>query len=261
MRPLVRDRTGAKASQISMSNTPIICRCIARRKSSPARASLSTARPRALAAWVGGAAAAEPQPLYERLVAILKGMGKVFADETRGPSLIQGAAKPNLANSGLWPATTGSGRPATRRPPSSIPMRRAAGGKYVETLLEGFGGVSRSTAMTATTSFPSDRRGGPVTLAYCWAQCTRIFTRSPPTAGTPSLRGRWSASRRCTGSKRHPWATARRAVRRPSGGSGRIEDLKSWFEALPQARLQVVAGSRRHPIRIEPMGRLDPVPG
>ncbi len=39
-----------------------------------------------LAAWVG-AAAAELQPLYERLVIILKEMDKLFADETRCPVL------------------------------------------------------------------------------------------------------------------------------------------------------------------------------
>ncbi len=71
-----------------------------------------------LAAWVG-AAAAELQPLYERLVIILKGMDKLFADETRCPVLDPrnvDAAKPSPATSGLWPATTGRGA-AKRRPP------------------------------------------------------------------------------------------------------------------------------------------------
>ena len=68
-----------------------------------------------LAAWVG-AAAAELEPLYERLVAILKGMDKLFADETRCPVLDPGRGKTKPGYFWLWPATTGRGA-AKRRPP------------------------------------------------------------------------------------------------------------------------------------------------
>src|SRR5271166_4089346 len=53
-----------------------------------------------MAAWVG-AAAAELEPLHDRLVAILKGMGKLFADETRCPVLAPGRGNWLLLDSRL----------------------------------------------------------------------------------------------------------------------------------------------------------------
>ena len=46
-----------------------------------------------MAASGGGGFAAELEPLHDRLVAILKGMGKLFADETRCPVLDPGRGK------------------------------------------------------------------------------------------------------------------------------------------------------------------------
>ncbi len=103
-----------------------------------------------LAAWVG-AAAAELEPLYERLVVILKGMDKLFADETRCPVLDPGRGK---TKPGYFWALACDDRPWGGRTPPAVIYSYAPGrgGKHVETLLEGFGGILQVAAMTATTS-------------------------------------------------------------------------------------------------------------
>ncbi len=92
-----------------------------------------------MAAWVG-AAAAELEPLYDRLVAILKGMSKLFADETRCPVLDPGRGK---TKPGYFWAIACDDRPwASPVPPAVIySYAPGRGGKYVETLLEGFSGI------------------------------------------------------------------------------------------------------------------------
>ena len=60
-----------------------------------------------LAAWVG-AAAAELEPLYDRLLAILKSRDKLFADETRCPVLDPGRGK---TKSGYFWAIASDDRP------------------------------------------------------------------------------------------------------------------------------------------------------
>jgi transposase len=92
-----------------------------------------------LASWVG-AAAAELEPLHERLVVILKGMDKLFADETRCPVLDPGRGK---TKPGYFWALACHDRPwGSKTPPAVIySYAPGRGGKHVETLLEGFSGI------------------------------------------------------------------------------------------------------------------------
>ncbi len=112
-----------------------------------------------LAAWVG-AAAAELEPLYERLVAILKGMDKLFADETRCPVLDPGRGKTKPGS--FW-ALACDDRPwGSQTPPAVISSYAPGrGGKHVETLLEGFSGVLQVDGYDGYIILVrSDRRGG-----------------------------------------------------------------------------------------------------
>ena len=154
-----------------------------------------------MAAWVG-AAAAELEPLHDRLIAILKGMGKLFADETRCPVLDPGRGK---TKTGYFWAIACDDRPwASLTPPAVIySYAPGRGGKHVETLLEGFSGILQVDGYDGYNILTRpDRAGGPVTLAYCWAHLRRKFYDIPPTAPRPSPRKRWSASRSCTRSRR-----------------------------------------------------------
>jgi hypothetical protein len=86
-----------------------------------------------LAAWVGPAAA-ELKPLYERLVAILKGMDKLFADETRCPVLDPGRGK---TKPGYFWALACDDRPwGSSTPPAVIySYAPGRGGAHAQTIL------------------------------------------------------------------------------------------------------------------------------
>ena len=184
-----------------------------------------------LASWVG-AAAAELQPLHERLVVILKGMDKLFADETRCPVLDPGRGK---TKPGYFWALACDDRPwGSKTPPAVIySYAPGRGGKHVETLLEGFSGVLQVDGYDGYNILVRpDRRGGPVTLAYCWAHLRRRFYEIAAKGLAPiaqeglqriqklykiedEIRGRPPEERRAV----------RQARSRPE-----VEGLKSWFE-------------------------------
>ena len=127
-----------------------------------------------MAAWVG-AAAAELEPLHDRLVAILKGMGKLFADETRCPVLDPGRGK---TKTGYFWTLARDDRPwASLTPPAVIySYAPGRGGKHVETLLDGFSGILQVDGYDGYNILSRpDRTGGPVKLAYCWAHLRRKF--------------------------------------------------------------------------------------
>ncbi len=55
-------------------------------------------------------------------------------------------------------------------------LRAGRGGKHAETLLEGFSGILQVDGYDGYNILVRpDRRGGPVTLAYCWAHLRRRF--------------------------------------------------------------------------------------
>ena len=184
-----------------------------------------------MAAWVG-AAAAELEPLYDRLLSIVKGMGKLFADETRCPVLDPGRGK---TKPGYFWAIACDDRPwGSLTPPAVIYFYAPGrGGKYVEMLLEGFSGILQVDGYEGYNILTRpDRRGGPVKLAYCWAHLRRKFYEIAANGPAPiasealeriqklykieeEIRGRPPAER----------YAVRQAKSRPIA-----ENLKAWFE-------------------------------
>jgi transposase len=184
-----------------------------------------------MAAWVG-AAAAELEPLYDRMLTILKGMDKLFADETRCPVLDPGRGK---TKPGYFWALACDDRPwgSLTAPAVIYSYAPGRGGKYAEKLLEGFSGVLQVDGYDGYNILTrSDRADGAVTLAYCWAHLRRKFYEIAAKGPAPiasealariqklykieeAIRGRPPAER----------CAVRQAKSRPF-----IEDLKSWFE-------------------------------
>jgi transposase len=182
-----------------------------------------------LAAWVG-AAAAELEPLYERLVVILKGMDKLFADETRCPVLDPGRGK---TKPGYFWALACDNRPWGSQAPPAYFYAPGRGGKHVETLLEGFSGILQVDGYDGYNILVRpDRRGGPVTLAYCWAHLRRRFYEIAAKGSVPiaqealeRIRKLYKIEDDIRGRPPEERCVVRHARSRPE-----VEDLKSWFK-------------------------------
>lgn len=127
-----------------------------------------------LAQWVG-AAAAELQPLHDRLVALLKTSPKLFCDETGCPVLDPGRGKTKKGY--LW-AIARDDRPWGSSDPPAVAYSYAPGrgAEHAAKLLDGFSGILQvdGYAVYKKLAAPS-RPGGPVTLAYCWSHLRRQF--------------------------------------------------------------------------------------
>ena len=184
-----------------------------------------------LAAWVG-AAAAELEPLYDRLLAILKGMGKLFADETRCPVLDPGRGK---TKPGYFWAIACDDRPWGSSTPPAVVYSYAPGrgGKYVETLLKGFSGILQVDGYDGYNILTRpDRRGGPLMLAYCWAHLRRRFYEIAANGPAPIASEALERIQKLYGLEeeiRGRLPTERYAVRQAKSRP-EIEGLKSWFE-------------------------------
>lgn len=127
-----------------------------------------------LAQWVG-AAAAELQPLHDRLVAQLKASPKLFCDETRCPVLDPGRGKTKTGY--IW-AIARDDRPWGGCDPPAVAYSYAPGrgGEHAVKLLDGFHGVLQVDGYAAYKKLAAaSRPGGPVTLAYCWSHLRRQF--------------------------------------------------------------------------------------
>lgn len=127
-----------------------------------------------LAQWVG-AAAAELQPLHDRLLQVLKASPKLFCDETRCPVLEPGNGR---TKTGFMWAIARDDRPWGGTDPPAVAYSYAPGrgGEHAVKLLAGFSGVLQVDGYSVykQLAVPS-RLGGPVTLAYCWSHLRRKF--------------------------------------------------------------------------------------
>jgi len=120
-----------------------------------------------LAHWVG-AAAAELQPLHDRLIALFKASPKLFCDETRCPVLDPGRGKTKTGY--MW-ALARDDRPWGGADPPAVAYRYAPGrgAQHAVKLLAGFSGVLQVDGYAAYSQLAAPARpGGPVTLAYCY---------------------------------------------------------------------------------------------
>jgi transposase len=127
-----------------------------------------------LADWVGRAAA-ELQPLHERLFEHLKRSAKLFMDETRAPVLDPGRKRTKTGY--LW-ATARDDRPWGGTDPPAIVYLYAPGrgAEHAITLLTGFNGILQVDAYAAYKALADPARdAGPVTLAHCWSHVRRRF--------------------------------------------------------------------------------------
>lgn len=127
-----------------------------------------------LAQWVG-AAAAELQPLHNRLLEMLKASPKLFSDETRCPVLDPGRGKTKTGF--IW-AIARDDRPWGGSDPPAVAYSYAPGrgGEHAVKLLDGFHGILQVDGYAVYKKLAAPARpGGPVTLAYCWSHLRRQF--------------------------------------------------------------------------------------
>jgi len=127
-----------------------------------------------LAHWVGFAAF-ELRPVYERLIALLKRSGKLFADETRCPVLDPGRGKTKTGY--LW-AIARDDRPWGGTDPPAVAYMYAPGrgGEHAIRHLAGFSGTLQVDAYIAYKQLTDPKRiGGPLVLANCWGHFRREF--------------------------------------------------------------------------------------
>jgi transposase len=127
-----------------------------------------------LAHWVGFAAH-ELEPLHARLIEILKGSGKLFADETRCPVLDPGRGR---TKSGYLWAIARDDRPWGGRDPPAAAYLYAPGrgAEHAVRHLAGFSGVLQVDGYIAYDALTDAKRaGGPLTLAFCWSHFRRRF--------------------------------------------------------------------------------------
>lgn len=137
-----------------------------------------------LAHWVGFAAF-ELRPVYERLIAILKRSGKLFADETRCPVLDPGRGKTKTGY--LW-AIARDDRPWGGSDPPAVAYMYAPGrgGEHAIRHLAGFAGTLQVDAYVAYKQLTDARRvGGPLVLANCWGHFRREFYDIAKDANAP----------------------------------------------------------------------------
>jgi transposase len=192
-----------------------------------------------LAQWVG-TAAAELQPLHDRLIDLLKASPRLFCDETRCPVLDPGAGKTKTGY--LWaiarddrpwgggsdPLHPGSGPPAV-----AYRYAPGRGGEHAAKLLDGFNGILQVDGYAAYKKLAAPTRpGGPVTLAYCWSHLRRQFYEvyvggNAPIATEALARIKllYDIEAEVRGSS----PDVRRAVRQQRSRPV-VEALKPWFE-------------------------------
>ena len=178
-----------------------------------------------LADWVGQAAR-ELRPVHSRLVEILKGSAKLFADETKAPVLDPGRGRTKTG--WLW-ALARDDRPwgGTDPPAVAYLYAEGRGADAAAAHLDGFQGILQVDGYAAYRSLD-----GP-TLAYCWSHCRRKFYEIAEAGHAPiaeealrriaDLYAIEADIRATSQEERH---AARQARARPL-----VEQLRAWLEA------------------------------
>lgn len=117
------------------------------------------------------------KPIYEALVADIKSDTKIFADETRIPVLQPGLGKTNTCYA--WAICRDDRRwRGNKASAAAFHFATSRGGVHAETLLSDFHGTLQVDAYAGYNVLTrSDRVGGPLTLAFCWAHARRKFER------------------------------------------------------------------------------------
>lgn len=137
-----------------------------------------------LADWVGRAAF-ELRPVFDALMADLKGSTKLFMDETRAPVLDPGARK---TRTGYFWALARDDRPWAGGAPPGVAFTYAPGrgGQHAERILQGFGGILQVDGYAGYNRllYP-DRVAPDIRLAYCWSHARRKLVEITRTGPAP----------------------------------------------------------------------------
>jgi transposase len=185
-----------------------------------------------LADWVGRAAA-ELQPLHERLFEHLKRSPKLFMDETRAPVLDPGRGRTKTGY--LW-AIARDDRPWGGPDPPAVAYLYAPGrgAEHAIRPLAGFAGILQVDAYAAYKALADPKRaGGPVTLAYCWAHVRRRFYEIAQGGNAPiaeTALQRIAALYRIETMIRGQGPEQRRRLRHDQSRP-LVDDLRSWLDA------------------------------
>ena len=184
-----------------------------------------------LAQWVG-AAAAELQPLHDRLLAHLRASPKLFCDETRCPVLDPGRGKTKKGF--LW-AIARDDRPWAGSDPPAVAYAYTPGrgGVHAVRLLDGFSGILQVDGYAGYNQLASPiRPGGPVTLAFCWSHLRRQFYEVYVGGNAPIATEALARLKRLYDTEadiRGLSPEVRRALRQQHS-KPEVEALKVWFE-------------------------------
>ena len=137
-----------------------------------------------LADWMGKVSF-HIAPIVDRMAAMLKRSGKLFADETTMPVLAPSTGKTKKGF--IW-AMLRDDRPWGGADPPGVVFTYAPGraGIHAETMLKGFEGVLQVDGYTGYNRLADGRRaeGGRVQLAFCWAHARRKLIDARPAAGS-----------------------------------------------------------------------------
>jgi transposase len=195
-----------------------------------------------LADWVGRAAA-ELQPLHERLLEHLLRSPKLFMDETRAPVLDPGRKRTKTGY--LW-AIARDDRPWAGPDPPAVVYLYAPGrgAEHAIRPLAGFSGILQVDAYAAYNALADPARaGGPVTLAYCWSHVRRGFYEIAQGGDAPiaeealaRIAALFGIERTIRGDPPEQRRKVRLDQTRPL-----VDDLRAWLEA----KLAKVSGGSR----------------
>ncbi|WP_376093872.1 IS66 family transposase [Roseomonas sp. CCTCC AB2023176] len=181
--------------------------------------------------WVG-AACWWLRPLYERVLAHVRGQARVFVDDTPLPTLERGLGR--TRKGALW-AYAVDDRPWAGRAPPAVayfyaPDRK---GERPAAHLRGFRGTLQVDGYDGFKAMGRERRDGSVVLACCWAHLRRRFfevhagTKSPVAAEALLRIGEfYNIEREIRGRPAEERLAARRERSAP-----RIAALETWMRA------------------------------
>lgn len=135
-----------------------------------------------LAGWVGKAAY-ELRPVFDALLADLKGSSKLFMDETRAPVLDPGKRK---TKTGYFWALARDDRPWGGEAPPGVAFTYAPGrsGQYADDILKSFSGILQVDGYAGYNRLLK-RSDDNVALAYCWAHARRKLHEVAQSGITP----------------------------------------------------------------------------
>jgi len=191
-----------------------------------------------LAHWTGTAAYALT-PVFDALAAHIKTSSKLFMDETTAPVLDPGRGRTKTGY--LWalarddrPWRSGPDSGGEEEYPPAVAYFYAPGrsGKHAEGFLEGFCGILQVDGYAGYNRLTrSDRKGGALQLAYCWAHARRNFFKLTKASLSPvaeeairRIGELYQIEERIRGTS----PSARRAVRQKQTAP-LLEDMALWL--------------------------------